>query len=462
MARLFALSLFTRLYLIIALAVILSGAVSFFFIEKLSEQNEMDEYVTFTDYVYEGLLKQGKITANAELKSITKEKNYLVDFAMSWQVMLEKVSPCDDCQLIGHSGNVDIFKDKYEQFFAVYKLPKVKAWLVISEDDVIFFGDDDEDGSTEVEPLAEDVEIELSLDDITPMILLFIVLITIATAIYWPIRAIQRQIESLIETQHQFGVGDMNVRANSQFTKPLNELAESFNSMASSITDTVNENQVFAQAVPHEVRTPLSRIQLAVGLLSRNNENKQQIELLGNIDTYIGDINELISQVVEFSKLNAVNDECEFSLYQSIELSAFIESRIKATKCEDNIKVIRKIDESLEITTNPIYLRLLVDNLLKNASIHAKNQVIISLVNVNEHIELSIEDDGDGIPIGLIDTIFIPFSRLDVSRSRKTGGLGLGLAISKAACKRMNSQLTVKNSATAGAKFTCRFDCVSG
>jgi signal transduction histidine kinase len=457
MARLYSLSLFTRLYLTIALAVIVSGTVSFFFIEKLNKQNEIDEYVIFTDYVYQGLLKQGKITANAELSSITKEKNYLDDFAMSWQVMLEKSSPCDDCQLIGHSGNVDLYSNFYNQFFAVYKLTKVKAWLVISEDDVIFFGDEGEDDLSAIEPLDEDVVKEWTLDDITPMILLFIVLTTIATAIYWPIRAIQRQIESLITTQHQFGVGDMHARANKEFTKPLNELAVSFNFMASAITDTVNENQVFAQAVPHEIPTPLSRIQLAVGLLSRNNDNKQQMELLGNIDTYIGDINELISQVVEFSKLNAVNDECEFSLHQSIELSEFIESRIKATKCEDKLKVIRHLNTSLEFTTNPVYLRLLMDNLLKNACIHGKNQIVVSLNSSNGHIELSIEDDGDGIPIEFIDTIFIPFSRLDVSRSRKTGGLGLGLAISKAACKRMNSHLTVENSATAGAKFTCLF-----
>lgn len=457
MARLYSISLFTRLYLTIALAVTVSGTASFFLIEKLNEQNDIDEYVIFTDYVYQGLLKQGKIIANAELNSITKGKNYLADFAMSWQVMLENITPCEDCQLIGHSGNVDIYSNSYEQFFAVYKLAKVNAWLVISEDDVIFFGDEEEDNLLAIDPLAEDLVMEFSLDDITPMILLFIVLITIATAIYWPIRAIQRQIESLIETQHQFGVGDMHARANKEFTKPLNELAASFNFMANSITETVNENQVFAQAVPHEVRTPLSRIQLAVGLLSRNNNNKQQMELLGNIDTYIGDINELISQVVEFSKLNAVNDECEFSLHQTIELGAFIESRIKATKCEDKLKVIRQLNESLEITTNPVYLRLLVDNLLKNASIHAKNQIIISLASVNGHIELSIEDDGEGIPIEFIDTIFIPFSRLDVSRSRKTGGLGLGLAISKAACKRMNSQLTVENSTISGAKFTSRF-----
>ena len=112
---------------------------------------------------------------------------------------------------------------------------------------------------------------------------------------------------------------------------------------------------------------------------------------------------------------------------------------------------------SLDITTNPVYLRLLVDNLLKNACIHANTQITISVSTIKGQLELAIEDDGDGIPKESFDTIFMPFSRLDVSRSRKTGGLGLGLAISKAACKRMNSELIVENSQTGGAKFTCRF-----
>ena len=71
--------------------------------------------------------------------------------------------------------------------------------------------------------------------------------------------------------------------------------------------------------------------------------------------------------------------------------------------------------------------------------------------------ELSVEDDGPGVPIESQETIFFPFARLDKSRSRKTGGLGLGLAIAKAACKRMNSDLYVQNSQSGGAKFICKF-----
>ena len=461
MARLQSLSLFTRLYLSVAIAVIVSGTLSLIVIEKWDSQNEIDEFVFFTDYVYADLLKQGEIKPNNAQQDLDKNAKVIDALSMSWQIVPIDTPPCDGCELIGRSGKVDVYRNELDQFMAVYTFLKSNTWLFIGdlETETVIF--DESEGLVYPEQYSEQYEDEeyevLSFDEIAPMLLLSIVLITIASTIYWPIRALQNQIEKLIKIQHQFGAGDMNIKAEEQLARPLNELASSFNTMASSIKDTVNENQLFAQAVPHEVRTPLSRIQLAAGLLRKSNESKQAIELLDNIDTYIGDINELISQVVAFSRLNSTNEEGEFELYQSIELCGFIESRIKAIKCEEKLRVIRLIDESLEITTNPVYLRLLVDNLLKNASIHAKAQILISLSTINEQIELTIEDDGEGIPQESFDTIFMPFSRLDVSRSRKTGGLGLGLAISKAACKRMNSELIVDNNKTGGARFTCRF-----
>ncbi len=465
MARLRSLSLFTRLYLSVAIAVIVSGTLSLIVIEKWDSQNEIDEFVFFTDYVYADLLKQGEIKPNNKLHNLDKIPKVIDVLSMSWQVVPIDTPPCDGCELIGRSGKVDVYRNELDQFMAVYILPKSNTWLLIGdlETETIILDESEgllypEQYSEQYSEQYEDEDFEaLSFDEIAPMLLLGIVLITIASTIYWPIRALQNQIEKLIKIQHQFGAGDMNIKAEEQLAKPLNELASSFNAMASSIKDTVNENQLFAQAVPHEVRTPLSRIQLATGLLRKNNDSKQAIELLDNIDTYIGDINELISQVVAFSRLNSTNNEGEFELYQSIDLSGFIESRIKAIKCEEKLKITRLIDKSLEITTNPVYLRLLVDNLLKNASIHAKAQILISLSTINDQVELTIEDDGEGIPQESFDTIFMPFSRLDVSRSRKTGGLGLGLAISKAACKRMNSELVVENSQTGGARFTCRF-----
>ena len=274
------------------------------------------------------------------------------------------------CEHIGSVGSVEVYSSEVYEFIAVYTVDKSKL--------VIKFADTELDKDQQPKIIAN-----YDLDDLAPFILLFTVLTSIGFTIYWPVRTIQKQINSLIETQQDFGSGNMKVRSNHQLTKPLNKLADSFNTMADSITNTLNENQIFAQAVPHEVRTPLSRIQLATGLLRQKCEDDFQKELLHNIDTYIDDIDELISQIVSFSKLNDKSNEEDYDYYQSINFVAFTHSRIKALKPNNNLSFELNVDDSLEITTNPVYLRLLIDNLIKNAMAYAHSEIIISLKKIN-------------------------------------------------------------------------------
>lgn len=453
MIKLPSLSLFSRLYLTIAKAIIISGTISFFIIDKMKTQTAVDEYVFFTDHLYHILLKEKDVVLNTPIEEFDLEVQHFKDFLMSWQIKLTP-PPYDDLGFLGETSEVSVYFNNQEQYISVYKLPNIKAWLLITENNLYSF-DEAEDFEHE-HPLEEGFFSKYSFNEVAEVCLLLIVILSAVAAIYWPIRLIQRQIENLIAIQQKFGTGNLHIRAHEQFSKPINQLADSFNYMASSISDTVNENQIFAQAVPHEVRTPLSRIQLAVGLLKKNNTDLQQIALLNNIDSYIDDMSELTRQVVAFSKLNSVEYQGESVLAQKVALGDFIESRIKVAKCDKQLSIIRQFDASITLTLNPAYLRLLIDNLLKNACTHAKQQLTMSLHIENNSTVLIVEDDGDGIPTEYLDSIFIPFSRIDVSRNRKTGGLGLGLTISKAACKRMNSELSVENSSI-GAKFTCRF-----
>ena len=454
MIKLPSFSLFTRLYLTVSLAVIISATLSFFIIEKMKTQTAVDEYVFFTDHLYHILLDEEKVVLNSEVSQFDEEVHHFEDFLMSWQIRLSP-PPYEGITLLGNTDEVIVYFNDQDQYISVYKLPNVDAWLLITENNLYSF-DEPEDFEHE-HPLEEGFFRKYTFDEIAEVSLLLIVMLSAIAAIYWPIRIFQRQLEKLIDVQRQFGVGDMHVRADKQFTKPLDELANSFNSMAGSIANTVNENQIFAQAVPHEVRTPLSRIQLAVGLLKKNNNDQQQIELLNNIDNYIDDMGDLINQVVALSKLNLVESRAGIPKLQKVALAEFVEARVDALDCKKKLKVICDLDKTLEVEVNPAYLRLLVDNLLKNAAIYGREELIITLSKHNGLIELSVQDDGVGIPKEYLKTIFTPFFRVDLSRNRKTGGLGLGLAISKAASKKMHCQLSVENTPSKGAKFTCTF-----
>ena len=124
---------------------------------------------------------------------MTQAKQFIDPFSLNWQLVPENTLACDDCEFVGRSGSVDVYRNNYDQFIAIYSLLPSKAWLVIDEAEVIIF---EETAIVDYpEQIEGDVFLEFSLDDIAPVSLLFIVLITIASAIYWPIRTLQSQIE---------------------------------------------------------------------------------------------------------------------------------------------------------------------------------------------------------------------------------------------------------------------------
>lgn len=459
--------LFTRLYTSIIFAIVISVLLTQYSVDSLFEQDGLNDFVRDTHHMYVGLKEQIIRQPPADGEYPVANFPYADEFLVSWRKLDSKLPICESCKYIGSANDIEIYHIEGDRLLAVYWMPSVNSQLLISDRKEPL-------PMTEIESLElnelEEISIDYDIDTEVVIFYIFVLLclLLIGSIIYWPIRQLQKQMMSLVDANNTFGQGDLNVRSDENLTKPLNQLAVSFNMMATSIADSVKESQIFAQAVPHELRTPLSRIQLASGLLRRNCTEEQELLLLENIDTYIDDIDELIGQIVAFTRLNSIADEDDFDVYQTIQLHSFTQSRIKAIRGsqltatslankERDISIDVMVDEQIEITTNPMYIRLLIDNLLKNGLSHAKSNVTISVEQVENTIVLNVEDDGAGIPSESFETIFFPFARLDKSRSRKTGGLGLGLAISKAATKKMNAQLTVENNDKGGAKFTCIF-----
>jgi signal transduction histidine kinase len=451
--RLFTLSFFTRLYISILVAIIFSFALTQYVVEDMMQQDSVNDFVRDSQYIY------AEVNRQIELNNVEQPQTYVFnlpfteDFDIRWIALDSTESICQRCEYLGKIHGTDTFALNEEgRLLAVHRISRLNVQLLVADKlhshDIVSDNDKDE----EIEKLTG-----LSLEEAVFVLFVIILLLIISLTIYWPVRKLQKQINGLVSTTQSFGTGKLDARADEVLAKPLNTLAHSFNAMADSIADTVKENQIFAQAVPHEVRTPLSRIQLAAGLLRKDSHNEKDLALLDNIDTYIDDIDELISQVVAFSKLNSKQDEDEANFYQTIEFKPFISTRLQTFKFDSHIDIVLDIDAKFEVTTNPIYLRLLLDNLVKNALSHCQSSVRITVKTMGSTFALSVEDDGPGVPIEFQETIFFPFARLDKSRSRKTGGLGLGLAIAKAACQRMNCELSVENNLQGGACFIVKF-----
>jgi len=417
------------------------------------EQEDFNEFIAEINFIFE------EISVNAATQINTAQKDIPLGFPLDNDLIAKLVNPninsdiCPSCELITQINSVYYYQMPDGEYFVEFKLPKSKSNIIIYEKSEI-----------NSENLTEGIEDDEGIDIIF-FSLIIVTSLFLGFAIYWPIKNLQEQINTLIDTHHQFGSGNLTVKANENIQKPLNNLAHSFNSMAQAITDNVKERDTFSQAIPHEVRTTLSRIQLASGLIRRKSTDLDILTLVDDVDNYVVDINELIGQIVEFSKINSSsisgsdsNKENEVDQFQTIEVKAFVESRLNLLAKNQNKEVILSIDESLELTTNPFYLRLLIDNFIKNAFNHAKEKIRLSAnvitLDKNQQLSITVEDDGMGVPLDDRETIFIPFARLDKSRSRKTGGLGLGLPIAKAAATKMAGKIIISESPFGGAKFS--------
>ncbi|MCG7530941.1 ATP-binding protein [Psychrobium sp. MM17-31] len=347
---------------------------------------------------------------------------------------------CQSCLFVGRSDSVEYYEFVEGERIAYFStVTSMRGLLIYEKTD---------------EERVEGEESELHIDELDSPFFLILCLVLIFVSLYWPLKKMHRQIYGLNKAQKRFGRGDMSARADEDILRPLNDIAISFNNMAEAIDKSVKEKEVFAHAIPHEIRTPLSRIQLAAGLLRQQSSDDKVAALLDDVDAYIVDINELISQIVNFSKLTNSKSAEYYQNYETIFLSDFIKSRMALVTVPSDKSIALNICSEARITTNPVYLRLVVDNLIKNALIYANRQVNIIVYVESGEVYMLVEDDGVGIDSTSYETVFIPFARLDSSRSRKTGGIGLGLSITKAAVLNMRGTIDVGHSALGGASFT--------
>ncbi|MDD9158219.1 ATP-binding protein [Aliivibrio sp. S4TY2] len=346
-------------------------------------------------------------------------------------------SPCDNCDKIFTIDSVPVYLNDNNLYIAVFPIPNTNNHFVFREHAEFF---------------SHDVPWYQNPTVLFILALTSCVIFVLCIAIYLPLRQLQKQTYNFQQVQMKFGDGKLAERANEKLPAPVGHLAKSFNKMANEIESRVIQSQIFAQAIPHEVRTPLSRIQLVNDLL-RMKSQPTEAALHDDIDLYIEDINNLTTSIIMLSKLTSMESSFYETHRSNLNLSTFIPSRLAAHP-HHNLTVSTQISEDIVVRCDSTMARLVVDNLIKNAIKYTHTSVKISLIDHDTHLELSVEDDGSGIPESKRKEIFMPFARLDKSRNSKTGGFGLGLAITHAAITRLEWAIDITLSDMNGANFT--------
>lgn len=437
-----SLSFFSRLYINIIFTVIFSVLLAYVVIDFLIEEDDIKQFARDAELVLSSVDRDFEHLVYLDDKHQLLSLPYPLSFDFTAKVVTKTnpLNQCQNCVFVTEIDELQIYEFEDGERF-------VSMPLQDRDKNLVFYEKLDEERTPEQLAHSDPEQGPYILFSLVSTLIVFL-----GMTIYWPVKRLQTQVRSLIRSQKTFGSGDLTARANEKIQRPMDELALSFNEMADAISNNVKERDIFAQAIPHEVRTPLSRIQLASGLIRKKNNDFDTLALLDDVDSYVSDISHLISQIVEFSRLNEHKHTKQGDV-QSINVSDFIQSRVKLLSRLTEKTISCDLPDNLILSANSVYLRLLIDNFVKNAINYAEEKVEISAVQHASSVVITVNDDGCGIPKEQIETVFIPFARLDQSRNRATGGLGLGLSIAKAASDKMDGEIRVGKSSLGGAKF---------
>ena len=267
-----------------------------------------------------------------------------------------------------------------------------------------------------------------------------------------PIREFSDKIE---EVQAQ-NLSDSRIEENN--VKELNQLGISYNKMLERLSDAFEIQRQFTANAAHELRTPLALMQVQLDLYNsaiHPGNDADTLQTIKMVTEQNDKLNRMVKTLLDMSELQSVGRD------DKIILDAIVEevlADLEPLAQEKNIKLIGKCEDATMIGSDILIYRL-VYNLVENAIKynHPLGQVTVTAYQRNKHVYLSVEDTGSGIPKELRERVFEPFFRVDKSRSRELGGVGLGLAFVREIVRVHDGSICIKSGKTGGTVFEVTF-----
>ena len=267
-----------------------------------------------------------------------------------------------------------------------------------------------------------------------------------------PIREFSDKIE---EVQAQ-NLSDSRIEENN--VKELNQLGISYNKMLERLSEAFEIQRQFTANAAHELRTPLALMQVQLDLYnsaSHPGNDADTLQTIKMVTEQNDKLNRMVKTLLDMSELQSVGRD------DKIILDAIVEevlADLEPLAEEKNIKLIGKCEDATMIGSDILIYRL-VYNLVENAIKynHPLGQVTVTAYQRNKQVYLSVEDTGSGIPKELRERVFEPFFRVDKSRSRELGGVGLGLALVHEIVRVHDGSIRIKSGKTGGTIFEVTF-----
>lgn len=261
-----------------------------------------------------------------------------------------------------------------------------------------------------------------------------------------------RELSDKIEKVQAQNLADSRIEENQ--VKELNQLSVSYNRMLERLSDAFEIQRQFTANAAHELRTPLALMQVQLDLYHSNSHpdnDADTVQMIKMVTEQNDRLNKMVKTLLDMSELQTVGRDDE------IILDALVDEVLEDLEPLAEGKNIRLIGKCKDITMvgSDILIYRLVYNLVENAIKynHLGGQVTVTADRKEKHVYLSVEDTGTGIPEELKERVFEPFFRVDKSRSRELGGVGLGLALVREIVRVHDGSITVKSNPSGGTIF---------
>lgn len=272
-------------------------------------------------------------------------------------------------------------------------------------------------------------------------------LLVILACAYFYIRRVMQPVRWLTAAMDQYGRGRLEYRMPLKRSDEFQDLAESLNRMAERIQKLLASKEKLLLDVSHELRSPIARLKVGIEMLDNDADKASLREDLVEMEA-------MVTEILEAARLRQSTAGLNL---QKVESQKFI----RAIVAEYNEPAIRpgRID-SCDLSIDPQKMRTVIKNIIDNAvkySGESRQPVEVTARKDKDLFQITVADHGIGIPAEHLDSVFEPFFRIDPSRSRNTGGFGLGLSLCKAIMTAHGGDIRIDSQQDKGTRVVLKF-----
>jgi two-component system OmpR family sensor kinase len=281
-----------------------------------------------------------------------------------------------------------------------------------------------------------------------------ILLATLACILFFWLRPLSRDLDQLQKTAIEFGQESFDVVAPQAKSTMAAPMVTAFNTMASRIKRLIDAHKELSTAVAHELRTPLARTKFALEMLACTDDKAKQEKYRKAISKDVCELEQLISEMLIYASFDNDKPEINFSEESLVNI---VEKQVNNyQQFEQKINIINLLgNERVEVDRH--FIGRALNNYISNAIKYGNGEIDITITKSEDHCQINVTDNGEGVCDDFKCTIFDAFSRGDVSRNRETGGFGLGLAIVCRIMEWHGGSASVVDSKNGGASFMLRW-----